>query len=182
VTRIRLASADDAGAIARVQIAAWRAAYADIVPAQFLASLDVGERVDRWRTRISPAADSGAPTFVALDTTDAVRGFAHSGPIRDDDLSPEGRAEVYTVYVDPVAWRRGIGSTLMTAVDDFWGLSGIRELVLWTFEDNPAARTFYEQLGYTFDGTRKIDDFGGTRIAEVRYRRRMPIRFSPAAS
>lgn len=182
MTRVRLAAVEDASAIARVQIAAWRAAYADIVPAQFLASLDVGERADRWRTRIGPTADAGAPTFVALDTTDAVRGFAHSGPIRDDDLSPEGRAEVYTVYVDPVAWRHGIGSTLMTAVEDFWRPSGIRELVLWAFEDNPAARAFYVRLGYALDGTHKIDDFGGTRIAEVRFRRRLPLRFSPTAS
>lgn len=171
MTRIRLAEADDAEAIARIQIAAWRQAYARILPADFLDGLDTAARAVQWRARIGPAAHVGAPIFVAVDETDAVRGFAHTGPVRDDDLSPEGRAEVYTVYVDPAAWRQGVGFALMAAVDDFWRPTDVRELLLWVFEENADGRAFYERLGWTPDGARQVDDFGGVHPVEVRYRR-----------
>lgn len=77
MTRIRLAEADDAEAIARIQIAGWRTAYMHILPADFLGGLDAAARAAQWRTRIGPAAHADAPTFVAHDETDAVRGFAH---------------------------------------------------------------------------------------------------------
>ena len=171
MTRIRLAAADDADAIARIQVAGWRSAYAQILPADFLAGLDVDARAAQWRSRIGPAARADSPTFVALDEADAVVGFAHAGPIRDDDLPPEGRAEVYTVYVDPTAWRHRIGTALMAAVDDFWMATDVRELVLWVFEDNADGRAFYERLGWRADGASQVDDFGGARPVEVRYRR-----------
>ncbi|MBA2263853.1 MAG: GNAT family N-acetyltransferase [Chloroflexi bacterium] len=174
MTRIRLAQADDAEAIARIQIAAWRQAYAHILPADFLGGLDAAARAAQWRTRIGPAAHADAPTFVAQDETDAVRGFAHTGPVRDDDLSPEGRAEVYTVYVDPAAWRQGIGFALMAAVDDFWRPTNVRELLLWVFERNADGRAFYERLGWRPDGASQVDDFGGAQPVEVRYRRTLP--------
>jgi GNAT superfamily N-acetyltransferase len=174
VTRIRLAEADDAEAIARIQIAAWRVAYAGFLPGSFLDGLDVGQRADQWRTRIGAAMRPGSPTFVALDDRGSVRGFVHTGPTRDDDLDAAGRAEIYTVYVDPDAWRQGIGSALLRAVDDFWSPSEVRELVLWAFEDNADGRAFYERLGWHADGARQVDDFGTAHPVEVRYRRPVP--------
>jgi GNAT superfamily N-acetyltransferase len=173
VARVRLAEAGDADAIGRIQVAAWRRAYAGFLPAAFLDGLDAEERAARARTRIGPAAHADSPTFVALDATDTVRGFAHTGPVRDDDLDPAGRAEVYTVYVDPAAWRLGFGSALLSAVEGFWQPTGVSELVLWVFEDNLDGRAFYERLGWIPDGARLIDDFGGVHPAEIRLRRRL---------
>lgn len=171
VTRVRLAAPSDAAAIARIHVDGWRAAYAGLVPDDFLAGLDVTQRAERWRTRLGPAATPDSPTFVAIDDGEAVRGFTHTGPVRDGDLSPAGRAEVYTVYVDPGTWRRGFGSALMHAVDEFWRPTDVRELILWVFEGNADGRAFYERLGWRPDGGRQIDDFGGVQVAEIRYRR-----------
>ena len=110
---------------------------------------------------------------------DAVLGFVHTGPCRDDDLDPAGRAEVYTVYVDPGAWRRGIGSELLTTVDAFWAGTEVQELTLWVFEDNTDARAFYERMGWKPDGARQIDDFGDAQPVEVRYRRAVPAVSEP---
>lgn len=169
--RIRRAEDGDAEAIARIQLAAWRTAYRHILPARWLAELDEADRADRWRGRLGPAALPESPTFVAVDETDAVVGFVHTGPERDEDLDSAGRAEVYTAYVDPAAWRRGVGTALMEAVDAFWVGTGVRELTLWVFEANAEARAFYESLGWQADGASQIDDFGDAQPVEVRYRR-----------
>lgn len=122
-------------------------------------------------SRIGAEAWPDSPTFVALDDAVTLRGFTHTGPVRDGDLAAGDRAEVYTIYVDPATWRRGIGTALMEAVDVFWRPRGIRELVLWAFEENADGRAFYERLGWQADGARVIDDFGGAKVAEVRFRR-----------
>lgn len=172
-TRIRSAVADDAQAIARIQIAAWRTAYRQILPPRFLDALDLEQRADRWRGRLAEAAQPDAPTFVAVDTADAVLGFAHTGPSRDEDFPSERVAELYTLYVDPAAWRRGIGSALSEAVLEFWRPSRIEALTLWVFEMNAQARAFYEARGWTADGARQVDDFGDAAPVEVRYRQRV---------
>ena len=169
--RVRLAEDGDAEAIARIQVEAWRAAYTRILPSGFLAGLVASERAAQWARRIGTAADPGAPTYVAVDSTGTVQGFAHTGAPRDDDVDREQFAEIYTLYVDPAAWRRGIGSSLLAAVDDFWAPAKVSELVLWVFHENLAGRAFYERLGWSPDGRTQVDDFGGARPVEVRYRR-----------
>jgi GNAT superfamily N-acetyltransferase len=173
VIRIRPAEADDAEAIARIQVAAWRTGYGHIVPARWLAELDEADRANRWRGRIGPSANPDSPTFVAVDETDAVVGFVHTGPLRDDDLPTAGRAEIYTLYVDPGAWRRGVGGALIGAVDAFWAGTDVRELTLWVFEANAEARSFYESLGWRADGATQVDDFGDAQPVEMRLRRRL---------
>ena len=167
---VRLARTEDADAIAAIQLTAWRTAYAGIMPAAFLAEQNVADRAERWRGRIGGAADPGSPTFVISDASD-IRGFVHTGPIRDADLERRGRAELYTIYVHPTAWRRGLGSRLLQTVDDFWRPRRIGELVLWVFEANRPARAFYERKGWRHDGSTQVDDFGSAQAVEVRYRR-----------
>jgi GNAT superfamily N-acetyltransferase len=108
---------------------------------------------------------------VAVDETDAVRGFVHTGPVRDTDLLGSARAEIYTVYVEPATRRQGIGSALMAAVDDHWRPTNIAELTLWVFEANAPARAFYERLGWRADGATQVAEFGGVSPMEIRYRR-----------
>lgn len=170
---VRRAEQGDAEAIARIQVAGWRQAYAHILSGDFLAALDADARAAQWRGRIGPAADAGSPTFVAADETDAILGFTHTGPTRDEDLDAGRHAEIYTLYVDPGAWRRGIGSALMTHVDGFWVGTDVHEIVLWVFERNDDGRRFYERLGFAPDGASQVDEFGGTSPVEVRYRRRV---------
>ena len=149
---------------------AWRTAYAGIMPAAFLAEQNVADRAERWRGRIGSAAEPKSPTFVISDAH-GVWAFVHTGPVRDTDLEPEGRAEIYTIYVHPAAWRRGHGATLLRAVDDFWRPRRIGELVLWVFERNQPARAFYERMNWRPDGSNQVDDFGSAQAVEVRYRR-----------
>lgn len=72
---VRRATADDARAIAEVQVATWRAAYVHLFPAQVLESLSVDERELMWR-RLT-ASDSMA-VFVAEGERGIV-GFVNVG-------------------------------------------------------------------------------------------------------
>jgi hypothetical protein len=83
--RIRLAGAEDAEAIARVRVETWRAAYAGIMPADFLASISVETDTPRWRQRIEEGPQSGSFVLVA-EVDGEVVGFASSGPERGSHL------------------------------------------------------------------------------------------------
>src|SRR4029450_10948436 len=50
--RVRPATVNDARGIASVQVRAWRAAYAGMVPRDFLDNLSVDEREARWRQNL----------------------------------------------------------------------------------------------------------------------------------
>ena len=152
-------------------MAGWRAAYAHILPAAFLAGLSVADRAARWRSRLGSSALPDSPTFVAVDQEGAVVGFAHTGPLRDEDLPADGRAEIYTLYVDPGAWHGGIGRALVDEVEAFCLQRRLEELFAWVFEANQAARAFYAAVGFVPDGATQIDDFGGVQPVEVRYHR-----------
>jgi ribosomal protein S18 acetylase RimI-like enzyme len=162
---VRKAVPDDAPAIAEIHVASWRAAYRGIVPDETLDGLSVERRTAYWRRLVEAPGDSRV--FVATVGDDVV-GFASTGPGRDDDL-PLGARELYTIYLAPTSWRRGIGRRLLDlAVDDLRD-RGHELVVLWVLRDNDRGRRFYEAAGWTADGSSRGLDFGHTAVDEVRY-------------
>ena len=167
---IRPAGAADAEVLARIRIRSWRAAYAGIVPSAVLDGLDPVTEAARWRTGLSsprPAwtrvAFAGSPSLPA--------GFVIAGPARGSDAA--GLGEVHAIYVDPHSQGRGIGRALMEAAVRGLATRGFAEAILWVFEENAAARRFYERMGWLPDGAAKPFEIGGAAPLEVRYRRRL---------
>jgi GNAT superfamily N-acetyltransferase len=164
---IRLATVDDADAIAAVHVRTWQAAYAGVLPASFLSSLDVRRRAKRWRASLTDEQPPAA-TFVALD--DGVVGFVSVGPDRAD----AGCGEVWAIYVDPPSWSTGAGLALLRRAVEHLAGAGFAEIRLWVLEQNPRARRFYERYGFVLDGESKLDTIGGDRpdatvVTELRY-------------
>lgn len=160
--------------IAEIHVHSWQRAYADILPAGFLASMNLERRIAMWR-QIIEGRVAASQVYVA-DVDDKIAGFVSVGVYRPDegaDAEP-GVGEVYAVYVDPDRWSGGIGRALMeTAVGHLTDL-GFDEIRLWVFEANPRARRFYERCGFALDGestTDTIDPDGpyATEATEVRY-------------
>ncbi|MBZ2198573.1 GNAT family N-acetyltransferase [Ruania sp. N2-46] len=172
---VRLATAADVPGIAEVHVRAWQRAYAGIVPADHLDSLDVSVRAQQLSRRFGPDAVSGTvPTLVATgsdDTDGAVLGFVNAGPYREDDVPADGPCwgEIYAIYVHPDHWSRGVGRALFDAA--LATLDADRTIVLWVLEANANARRFYERMGFTPDGATSVFEVAGTEILEVRYRR-----------
>ena len=164
---VREAVAKDVDAIARVQVASWQAAYRGVVSDAYLDGMDVAERSARWRDRLAGGPD-GRRAYVAEGDSGVV-GFAAFGPCRDADASVRV-GELYAIYVLPGWMRHGIGRTLHAACVDDLRRSGFGEARLWVLEANPAARSFYERLGWTWDGTTAPHDVGEQELAVVRYR------------
>jgi GNAT superfamily N-acetyltransferase len=157
--------AEDAAAIARVQIETWRTAYRGIVPSAYLSGLSVEERTELWRHVI---ADPLGARFalVAADAGESPIAFAAARPERSGD--PSYPWELYGLYVLPSHQRRGIGHALVQAVAAPLTTTGMLSMLLWVLETNSAGRTFYEKIGGTVIRTQPIE-IGGASLTEVAY-------------
>lgn len=168
VWHVRVPTAADADAIARINVDGWRHAYAGLMPAALLDALEIEPRADRLRERYRTA--TSADGLLAVDEEDAVAGYCWFGDYRVDDDAPDpgpGWAEIYALYVDPVREGQGVGGTLLRAALD---AVAPRPVALWVLEGNVRARGFYERFGFVPDGDRADFDAGGTPVPELRYR------------
>lgn len=164
---IRSAAVSDAAEIARVHIRSWRQAYAGIVPEKHLATLDEAARTKRWEENLRNGPQDSVRTWIAAAKNQTL-GFATIGPSRDED-SDKGDVEIYSIYLDPGMWGRGVARELMRSV--LAEVSPGTPVTLWVMADNERARHFYRRHGFTPDGAERLDEIGGAEILEVRYRR-----------
>jgi ribosomal protein S18 acetylase RimI-like enzyme len=144
---IRRAVAADAPAIAAVHVAAWRSAYAGLLPDAYLAGLSE-PRLGAFYRRCLLERRDGEALFVAVAREDAggpgqVVGFTSAGKARRHGLAA---GEVATLYVLD-DWRdQGIGRRLLRAAAAHLAAIGCPSAMLWVLTDNPA-RWFYQHLG-----------------------------------
>ena len=135
----------DSGGIGEVHVAAWREAYADLMPPARLAALDVAERTAMWRRQLASGAARGI--VVAIEGGRVV-GFGACARQRTPGLLAAGYSgEVTAIYVLRAAQRRGAGRSLMQAMARRLIAEGDRSMALWVLAANTPARRFYERLG-----------------------------------
>ena len=164
---IRPATVADAAAIADVHVRSWQHAYTGIVPDDFLAGLDPARRTPVWEENLRRGPDDHVLTWVAEEDHRIV-GFATLGPGRDEDVR-RGDREIYSIYLDPEQWGRGVARELMRTLVAAAG-PGTR-ILLWVLAENERAQHFYRRNGFEADGVEKLAPVGGAELLEVRYRR-----------
>lgn len=170
---VRLASIDDASAIAAVHVAAWRAAYAGLMPQTVLDELNVEQRTAGWQRSLSSSGP--AITSVVTDASNTVVGFAHYGLARDATYMDQHRGELFAINLRPDAWRRGLGRQLCDEVLAHGAAQQWQQLTLWVLRENFRARAFYESMGFELDGAEKTDtSLVGAPLHELRYCRQLP--------
>jgi len=170
---VRPATLSDAGPIAQVHVRSWQETYRGMMPQEYLDGLDPADRLPRWQRLLSQPGEPRGDVLVAAAGT-GICGFASFGPTRDEDQDPDRVAEIRAIYLAPGALGHGFGRLLMAAsLDRLTGL-GYQRVGLWVLDVNTRARRFYEIAGFRPDGALKVDDREGLRLAEVRYRRRLP--------
>lgn len=79
--RVRHAEPEDVRAVAEIHVEAWRSAYADIFPEDFLKSLTVASRQAFWAQFLK---EKQGNLQVAIDG-DRMLGWINTGPCRDQD-------------------------------------------------------------------------------------------------
>ena len=165
---IRIASIGDAEAIARVHTRSWQLAYQGIMSKDFLDGLRWETRVERWVKILSDPSPDSRSVFVSTTNEGTVTGFASIGEVRDEDLKPQKFFELYAIYVAPEYWDLGFGNALWNAALASVppSTSGVS---LWVLTQNERARRFYERSGFESDGTRHVENIGGTDVEEMRY-------------
>ena len=153
---IRDATPADAGAIAAVQVASWRAAYRGLLPDEVLAGLSVPGLTQMWTGRF--AASPPRSSVVVACAGEAIVGFASGGPPESpDDRADPNLADVYTLYLDPAHWDRGIGAQLHDAVLARLAGHGFTHAGLWVLAGNERALRFYLRNGWTDTGRTQVD-------------------------
>lgn len=168
---IRLARPDDAQAIAEVHVAAWRAAYADVMPRAYLEGLTVAVRTAAWQHGLR---EPGPGTTIVCERESRIMGFCVYGPSRDHDVPPDMTGELVAINVHPRYWRQGYGTALCWHVLREAETTDWQSMTLWVLTQNVAARGFYSRLGFVPDGTERRDaQLIGAPLDELRYRIRL---------
>lgn len=163
--QIEPAAPSDCRAVAEVHVESWQHAYKDLLPAEYLASLSIGEREAMWRRLVESRS---AHLLLARDAGQVV-GFVAFGASRDQD-APSGCAEVWAIYVKPSLWSGGAGRLLWLAALQQVRSEGYSSVSLWVIAGNERATRFYECAGFVAQPeSRKEFELGGVTLAEVRY-------------
>ena len=167
---VRVAWADDAPGIARVQVRAWRREYADVLPAEVLDGLDEDQFAAAWRTSLNKPQDARNRVLVALERN-TVRGFAVTGPTPDPDGDPIADGEISELTVDPEETRHGHGSRLVQACADTLRADRFTTALVWLNTTDDARRAFLTGAGWAPDGAHRELDLhgdGSVRVKQVR--------------
>jgi GNAT superfamily N-acetyltransferase len=163
----RVAWADDAPAIAAVQVRAWRTSYAGLLPADVLEALDPEQIAAGWQTSLQRPPDARNRVLVALERN-LVTGFAVTGPAADPDRDPIANGEVSDLTVDPHKRGAGHGSRLMQACVDTLQADRFTRAVTWLPAADDATRAFLTAAGWGPDGAHRTLDLTGDGTVTVK--------------
>jgi GNAT superfamily N-acetyltransferase len=169
----RAAKPGEGERLGEVYLSSGRAAWAPHLSPVGLAS--VTSPPEEWERLIS---DPDVVCLVA-ERRDEVAGVAVLRRSPDEDCDPALVALLDRLYVEPAAWRRGLGRALVEAGMTELAGRGFREVTLWTAEWN-SSRGFYEALGWVLDGATRETTFAGGHFTEVRYRTQVRAASQPA--
>ena len=159
---LRPGTPDDALAVARVQVEAWRVAYKGILSDAYLTGLDPAARTDDWHKRIEHPR---VLTFVVEDGGQVIA-FAAGGPERSGK-DPAFPGEIYAIYVTPAHQRKGIGARLVSAMAKAFAAGGAHAMIAWVPEKSPF-KAFFEKDGAK-EYRRKEDSLGDTNVEKIGY-------------
>jgi len=114
-------------------------------PLAFSSTLESELALDEgvWRSRLGSAV-----SFLAWQDDQPVGAVTVLPYDENRDHVFIGAAQLVAMWVSPAARRLGVGRSLVEAAFAHASAAGAPSVVLWVFEDNRAARAFYEGMGF----------------------------------
>jgi ribosomal protein S18 acetylase RimI-like enzyme len=140
----RVPTIADAEAIARLHVASWREAYAGIVPQSVLDTVDLGDRIARWRGYLA-----GDGVTILAEAEGAAAGFIRAGAPAEP-MAEAADGHIFALYIRAKHHRQGIGRKLVALAAAAWLRRGGRALSVGVLTGNAPAVAFYEALGASF--------------------------------
>ena len=174
---VRPARPEDAGEIARIQLATWRTAYRRMFPAHVLANLDEAYLARGWSEAIEAPPSPRHRVLIAVEQSESAQtvvGFAASGPADEQALAPEepplpdSVAAITDVLVEPRWGRRGHGSRLLAATVDLWREDGFASAVAWAYDADDVIKKFLGATGWEPDGAARALDVDDMLVNQLR--------------
>ena len=135
---VRDATLEDCAALADIQINSYHSAYADLLPAEYLAVFSHEEQEQDWKDLIEEKRDL---LLVAENEEGYLLGYALAKRLPDG-----AECELVALHVRRECHGQGAGRALVSAVARRMQALGCRSLMLTVMEGNPAVQ-FYEHLG-----------------------------------
>jgi GNAT superfamily N-acetyltransferase len=166
----RRATTADAAGIASVHLDGWRRAHEGLVPEAYFACKSSLGNEEFWRGELELEAADRKPWVAVQD--DRIVGFADGGIARDDDLD-SGTGEVYTLFVTPECWEKGIRSHLIEHVARDLREHRFMRAVFWVLAADEVMRAFAQFMGWRPDGATRHETCGETQVEELRYSRHL---------
>jgi ribosomal protein S18 acetylase RimI-like enzyme len=139
VIDVRPARPADAADLAEVYAAAWREAYAGIIPALTLERMIVRRNALWWRDVV------GRRSIMVLDVGGTVAGYSSFAPMHG--RTQPGAAEVQELYLRPEYQGIGLGIRLFTSVLKRIRARGYPRVLVRALADNDRANGFYQRHG-----------------------------------
>ena len=145
---VRVAWAEDAPAIATLQLRAWPQMYDGLVPPEAFPSgpAAVEAATAAWGDSLARPRDARSRALVALERNRVV-GFALTGPSTDPDRDPVADGELSELVLDPAERRLGHGSRLLQAAADTLRADRFQRAVTWVVASDDALRGFLDGAG-----------------------------------
>jgi GNAT superfamily N-acetyltransferase len=142
---------EDADAVARVQLRAWRNGYAEVLPPRLLADDVMPALSSQWSEAAGNPPSARHHLLVATAEGQVV-GFAATAPTGDEDRDTGTDAELLDLLVDPSHTRCGHGSRLLAAAVDTMRADGFTRALAWLFAADDPHRSLLTSAGWAPDG------------------------------
>ena len=161
---IRMAEPADAHAVAQLHARSWYTAYRGILSDEFLDGPLLADRQAVWRARFAELNRSDQIILV-----DEQAGKIHGFACAFLDADPDWGTLLDNLHVVPECKGQGLGRQLMAEVAKRLLELNRTRLHLWAFEQNHAARRFYERLGGVITTSHAESAPDGREVNAVRY-------------
>jgi GNAT superfamily N-acetyltransferase len=159
-----MAERADADVIAQLHARSWHTAYRGILSDDFLDGPLLANRQALWRARFTEV-DRTDQMVLVDEEAGKIQGFACAFL----DADPDWGTLLDNLHVVPECKGQGLGRQLMAEVAKRLLELNRTRLHLWAFEQNHAARRFYERLGGVITTSHAESAPDGREVNAVRY-------------
>lgn len=145
--------------ISEIYEKSWRYAYKDIIPQEFLDSIEKGKWI--------PIFDFPDWSIVVCIENSKYIGTISFSKSRFQEYFSYG--EIISFYILPEYIGKGYGNKILKyVIKELYGL-GYSQLLLWVLEDNYLAKKFYKKNGFIETDNYMVDNIGGKELKEVMF-------------